>query len=300
MINGITGGDWSKDGVRRYYTGGSIASTGETKKIRKEANILSIWGMDVDISTMNGVGISPKASPTKGEVGERKQSGTLSGKDEESSPRSARKEEEEEAMVDVDIADSPDSPSASLDDITLESTTPAADDVAIDNGSSSVGYYKSTFGSNNTTNNMTTFESLFHISPTMAWRLRSAYAPTTPQEHELLLLGSEELAHRHPDKAEGMAKGLELAKECEDRVCNGLWRVGELICLCEKMRNTNDNGGQSSNEDDIEAAEAGEFAVRWLLAPLSIDHRSSMMPSLWYCFFSFCILLRKKYITHVG
>ncbi|KAL7518829.1 hypothetical protein ACHAWX_003635 [Stephanocyclus meneghinianus] len=256
MMNGITGGDWSKDGVRRYYTGGSIASTGDTEKIRKEANILSIGSMDVDISTMNGVGISPKASRTKGEVGDRKHKDALSGKDVPSSPRSSRKEEVEEAMVDVEIADSPDSPSASLDDITLESTTPAADDVAIDNRSSTISCYKSTFASNSKANIMTTFESLFHISPTMAWRLRSAYAPTTPQEHELLLLGSEELAHRHPDKAEGMAKGLELAKECEDRVCNGLWRVGELICLCEKMRNKHDSEGQSSSEDDIEAAEA--------------------------------------------
>ena len=262
MMNGITGGDWSKDGVRRYYTGGSIASTGDTEKIRKEANILSIGSMDVDISTMNGVGISPKASPTKGEVGERKHKDAVSGKDVPSSPRSSRKEEVEEAMVDVEIADSPDSPSASLDDITLESTTPAADDVAIDNRSSTISCYKSTFASNSKANIMTTFESLFHISPTMAWRLRSAYAPTTPQEHELLLLGSEELAHRHPDKAEGMAKGLELAKECEDRVCNGLWRVGELICLCEKMRNKYDSEEQSSSDDDIEAAEAGEFGAR--------------------------------------
>ncbi|KAL3790031.1 hypothetical protein HJC23_011387 [Cyclotella cryptica] len=255
MMNGITGGDWSKDGVRRYYTGGSIATTGDTAKLRKEGDILSIGSMDVDISTMNGVGISPETSPTKGEAGENRQSGELLGSDGQFPLESARKEEEEEAMVDVDIADLSDSPSASLEEITLESTTPVADDEAIDNDTSAVDNYKSTFGSNKT-NSMTTFESLFHISPTMAWRLRSAYAPTTPQEHDLLLLGSEELAHRHPDKAEGMAKGLELAKECEDRVCNGLWRVGELICFCERMRNRNDNGEQSSNEDDIEAAEA--------------------------------------------
>jgi hypothetical protein len=41
-----------------------------------------------------------------------------------------------------------------------------------------------------------------------------------------------------------------------------LWRVGELICLCEKMKSKCNEGGDSSDDgDDIEAAEAGKLCL---------------------------------------
>jgi hypothetical protein len=258
---GVTGGDWSKDGVSRYYTGGNIARGG-LRRVDESANkkdqvILSIGSMDVDISTMNGVGVSPQGSSTK------KDDVRDDGVQEK-----VNKEEDEEALFDVNILDSP---TASLEDITLGATTPIT---SADNGSSSFRNLKKAFDSNNRVNNsnMTTFESLFHIHPTTAWRLRSAYAPTTPQEQDLLLSASEELAHRHPEKTEAIAKGLELAKTCEERVCDGLWRVGELICLCEKMKNKGEPDSSDDDDDNIEAAEAvfAYFCEKNIL-PMFID-----------------------------
>lgn len=55
--NGITGGDWSKDGIRRYYTGGTLFERGGGGH---SGNIVRVGGIDVDVGTMNGVEISPK------------------------------------------------------------------------------------------------------------------------------------------------------------------------------------------------------------------------------------------------
>ena len=242
-MNGVTGGDWSKDGIRRYYTGGAIAMGSKQKSGDEGGEILNLGNMEVDISTMNGVGLSPKASH-RDDANYREDGENLFEDVHQVSMLDEVEREEEDVMEDVNIADSP---SESLEDVTISE---------IVDGHSTGENSKATMISNKPS--MTTFESLFHISPTIAWRLRSAYAPTTAQEHDLLLLGSEALSHRQPEKAEGIAKGLALAKNSEIRVCDGLRRVGELICLSEKSRikNSQDN---SSNEEDIEAAEAGEM-----------------------------------------
>jgi hypothetical protein len=83
---------------------------------------------------------------------------------------------------------------------------------------------------------MTTFESMYHLSPTTVWRLRSAYSPRTPQESHLDDVGSEILAHRHPGKADAMMRGLGVARESEERVCEGLRLIGEAIGSCERLR----------------------------------------------------------------
>lgn len=246
-MNGVTGGDWSKDGIRRYYTGGVISRGNETNKSGEK--ILSIGSLEVDISTMNGVGISPTVSPTKAD-GLREENANLS--EDVNQPSLLN-----DAMEEVDIADSP---SESMEDVTLGS--PGANIAGVEEESTSIDNHKSSLFDPDKKSGMTTFESLFHISPTMAWRLRSAYAPTTVQEHDLFLLGSEALSHRQPEKAEGIAKGLQLARNSEIRVCDGLWRVGELICLCEKMKSKCNEGGDSSDDgDDIEAAEAGKLCL---------------------------------------
>jgi hypothetical protein len=242
-MNGVTGGDWSKDGVRRYYTGGAVVK-GEIAN--KGGEILSIGSMEVDISTMNGVEITPKSSPTKNEDVREKDDELF---DDVNAP--SLLDDVVDAMEEVNIADSP---SESMEDVALGSPGANADESC----SAKEDFHKTdTFDSHNRPS-MTTFESLFHISPTIAWRLRSAYAPKTAQEHDLVLLGSEALSHRQPEKAEGIAKGLELAKNSEIRVCDGIWKVGELICLCEKMKNRDAPDDSSDDGDDIEAAEAGK------------------------------------------
>jgi hypothetical protein len=244
-INGVTGGDWSKDGVRRYYTGGAVVR-GEAAN-KEGGEILSIGSMEVDISTMNGVGISPKSSPAKND-GVREKDGELF--DDVNAP--SLLDDVVDAMEEVDIADSP---SESMEDVALGSPGANEDE----SGSTKGDFNKTNMFDSDNRPSMTTFESLFHISPTIAWRLRSAYAPKTAQEHDLVLLGSEALSHRQPEKAEGIAKGLELAKNSEIRVCDGVWKVGELICLCEKMKNRDAQDDSSGDGDDIEAAEAGKL-----------------------------------------
>ena len=247
-MNGVTGGDWSKDGIRRYYTGGAIAR-GSKPKSHGDNNggeILNIGNMEVDISTMNGVGLSPKASHRDG-ADIREDSENLFEDVHQVSMLDEVEREEQDVMEDVNIADSP---SESLEDVTISENV---------DGSSTGENSKVTMVSNKPS--MTTFESLFHISPTIAWRLRSAYAPTTAQEHDLLLLGSEALSHRQPEKAEGIAKGLALAKNSEIRVCDGLWKVGELISSCEKSK-SKDTQDASLDDGDIEAAEAGKFCIK--------------------------------------
>lgn len=244
-MNGVTGGDWSKDGVRRYYTGGAVVR-GEAAN-KEGGEILSIGSMEVDISTMNGVGISPKSSPAKND-GVREKDGELF--DDVNAP--SLLDDVVDAMEEVDIADSP---SESMEDVALGSPGANEDE----SGSTKGDFNKTNIFDSDNRPSMTTFESLFHISPTIAWRLRSAYAPKTAQEHDLILPGSEALSHRQPEKAEGIAKGLELAKNSEIRVCDGVWKVGELICLCEKMKNRDAQDDSSGDGDDIEAAEAGKL-----------------------------------------
>ena len=268
-MNGVTGGDWAKDGVRRYYTGGVISRGDNVNKNNCQGEILNIGSMDVDISTMNGVGLSPTASLSKGDDGLRDKNSNLFEDVHQLSLFNDVKDEED-AMEDVNISES-----LSADAFTEDGhqTTNA-------------------FESSDNKPSMTTFESLFHISPTVAWRVRSAYAPTTPQEHDLSLLGSEALSHRQPEKAEG----LELAKNAEARVCDGLWKVGQLICLSEKTRKKDAQDNIIDEGDDIEAAEAGESLLICFLhfTPISRDAWLTI-----FCCFSLCLLLRKEHIAHV-
>jgi hypothetical protein len=153
--------------------------------------------------------------------------------------------------------------------------------------------------SSSSNNTMTTFESLYHLSPSMAWRLRSAYAPITPQEEHFMSVGSEILTQRHPDKADGIMRGLAVARQCESRVCDGLRKLGELISYCERIKgsssrnflstNTMDNSNgaddddeeEDVNDEDIEAAEAmfAYFCEKNVL-PMLIDSLLCHPPAL--------------------
>lgn len=90
----------------------------------------------------------------------------------------------------------------------------------------------------------TLFESLYHLTPLLVWRLRAAHAPRSPEEQHLLLShGSLELlAQRRPDQAAGIRRGLAAADEVERRVCAGLARLGRLVGSGERRRG---RGGQS-------------------------------------------------------
>lgn len=240
---GISGGDWSTDGVRRYYTGGAIASRGGGGGRSAAGNIISVGSLDVDVSMIDGVELSPVKGENKSEdmVGVGRRSLDLNEEllqpkfesTEEDAKRAgadATNHEGEDAMEDVDIGASSD-----MEDVALESAPVKSIEIPTDTQSQSAATHDSLFSSSTDTTNMTAFETLYHLSPTMAWRLRSAYAPTTPQEAHLLSLGSE-VFHRHAQKADGMMKGLDVAKCCEARVCEGLRKVGEVLSICEKMR----------------------------------------------------------------
>ena len=69
--NGVTGGDWSKDGIRRYHTGGSIETTtrgggrvGGGGGV-SSTNIMNLGSFDVDVGVMDGVAVSPKKKQGK-------------------------------------------------------------------------------------------------------------------------------------------------------------------------------------------------------------------------------------------
>ena len=234
--SGITGGDWAVDGIQRYYTGGTIEHGGDGGNKKKGSNVISVGGMTVDVGMMDGVEISPKKKHNSGGNDETDHHNNFSIDDEEDEQNATTNEGgvQDDVQEDLDIAPS----ACSLEDVALEptldddnappsSTKSNNDDVASneDNGI--------LFGSSN---NMTTFESMYHLSPSMAWRLRSAYSPTTRQEAHLLSLGSEILAQRHPEKADGIMRGLEVARNCEARVCDGLQKIGELISYCERLK----------------------------------------------------------------
>ena len=255
---GITGGDWSKDGIRRYYTGGSIEPLGGGGH---SSNIMKVGGIDVDVGTMNGVALSPERKISEEDVADVGGGGdgtgedaldhnfSIDGESDVSDERPASESETKQlpdATVDggsqegdlVDIGIGTSSRSSSMEDIGLESTPPDSDNPPTqtsaklnkENPSGSISFFPS--------DNMTTFESLYHLSPAMAWRLLSAYSPKTPQEAHLSSLGSEILAQRSPKKADGIMRGLNVAKECEARVCEGLRAIGKLISYCESLKGT--------------------------------------------------------------
>ncbi|KAL9186333.1 hypothetical protein ACHAXT_005571 [Thalassiosira profunda] len=265
---GITGGDWAKDGIRRYYTGGALERGGGGHS----SNIISVGGMDVDVGTMDGVALSPRRGARKGEYVDGEEvpfdppaldhnfsiddDGDADGNDEGESldiDANALADALEDEFQDVDIANSGHPPVDAFRSTSDDEQTPNAE-------------------SDNANNNMTAFESMYHLSPTMAWRLRSAYAPTTPHEQHLNALGSELLAQRHPGQADGIMKGLAVARNCESRVCDGLRKLGELVSYCERLKGVQyaSQGGRlhrraegeveeassDEEEEDLEAAEA--------------------------------------------
>lgn len=313
--NGVTGGDWSKDGIRRYHTGGAIERGGGAAR---SSNLVTMGSFDVDIGVMNGVELSPmrKMKPsgdTDDASGGDDVRGEQDGLDHKFSiddgsvgsdvkPVTSEDRTENDAPLQneggLGIAPS----GSSMEDVALAADGDAAPDISTsevaqssnkDSMNSGVSFVST---ANN--DNMTAFESLYHLKPSMAWRLRSAYSPQTPQEHHLASLGSEVLAHRHPDKADGIVKGLEVARNCEARVCDGLRSLGELISYCERLKGAkfalmrgkekthqrnsyaieDDEGLQSfeededEDEDEIESAEAmfAYFCEKNIL-PMLID-----------------------------
>jgi len=109
-----------------------------------------------------------------------------------------------------------------------ESNTPASISTKPD-----INDEKISSGTFSPSNNMTTFESLYHLSPELAWRLRSAYKPKTSQEQINVELLTQRGSGR---RADGIVKGLQVAKNCEVRVCNGLRKLSELISYCERLK----------------------------------------------------------------
>ena len=345
---GITGGDWSTDGIRRYHTGGSISiepppqhteSGGGKTSINgvgegeeRSLNILRVGTMDVDVGVMNGVELSPaKKSMEKkkenydidSEVELESKFSIDDGEDAPDGSRNPDLEVENKELTKGKVRDNTDCLQEGDD------TNPTlADDTTKDASHTTINSNQNTpissllsgksehvksstsintnmfdsglFSANPSTNTMTTFESLYHLSPSMAWRLRSAYAPTTPQEEHFMSVGSEILTQRHPDKADGIMRGLAVARQCESRVCDGLRKIGELISYCERIKGRNVSssspvhrmgdeiksyGGNDDKEDvndeDIEAAEAmfAYFCEKNVL-PMLIDSLLCHPPAL--------------------
>jgi len=250
VLNGVTGGDWSKDGVRRYYTGGVIARR-ENKHNSSET--LSIGGMEVDISTMNGVEMSPNTSPIVTDTDIRNKDAHLFADVNQPVLLDEMVNEEENNLEDVHIVDSA---SECMEDVALESFIANA---YVEDGRLHDTNCKSGLFDSERKSSFIAFESVFHISPNTAWRLHSAYAPTNKQEYDMILLGSDALSHYHPKKTEEITKVLEMAKNSESRVCDWLWRLSRVICSCERIKTKGAHGNSSAEEHDIEAADAGTF-----------------------------------------
>ncbi len=362
---GITGGDWSTDGIRRYHTGGSISiepppqhtgSGGGNTSINGDGgeqspNILRVGTMDVNVGVMNGVELSPAKKSMEKEkeaVGENddieseaESEGKFSIDDGEDAPDGTRNypdansrpdlKEEVKDLTEGKVQDNTEclqegddtNPTLADDVFTTEDASPTTissnqntpishppsgkskhveSSTSINTNMFDSGLFSSNQFTNTTStiNTMTTFESLYHLSPSMAWRLRSAYAPTTPQEEHFMSVGSEILAQRHPDKADGIMRGLAVARQCESRVCDGLRKIGELISYCERIKGRNISSSstvrrvadedksfgdkddeEDVNDEDIQAAEAMfDYFCEKNVLPMLIDSLLCHPPAL--------------------
>ena len=261
--NGVTGGDWSKDGIRRYHTGGSIETTtrgggrvGGGGGV-SSTNIMNLGSFDVDVGVMDGVAVSPKKKQGKKVEGDEEDILLDHNKfsiddDEEEGDECAEKEkgndDTKQSSSELQEEEEEDeSEGSTMEDVALESfpTTDIIDDnpastniptgLKLSNNNADKNNNDKNINSSisfSPSNNMTTFESLYHLSPNMAWRLRSAYAPKSSKEQ----INIEILAQRSGYRADGIMKGLEVAKNCEVRVCEGLRTLGELISYCERLK----------------------------------------------------------------
>ena len=241
---GITGGDWSRDGVKRYNT---LPKLDRTENPNITDNVLKVGGLNVDVGSMNGVQLSPDRKPRPTSVGEDAESidgkFTIDGDIEDS----AGCEPNENDLEDVDI-------------------------LRCEDGERSDQTEK---------DSITAFESMYGLSPTLAWRLRSAYAPRTPQEEHLLTLASEIYSQRNPNKADGIHRGLETAKNVETKVCHGLKRLGELMSYCERLKGEEVRRQDREENVELESAEAvfAYFSEKNIL-PMLVDSVLSHPPLL--------------------
>ena len=238
---GITGGDWAVDGIRRYHTGGNIDKVQVVQGNEKDGvapssnDIMNMGSFDVDLGVMDGVSLSPKKkNKESGDVNKEAEGDDMpeinlfsidDGEDEE--PKDSSVIEMQDIALDI---------TTSMEDVALdatpaeetESNTPAPISTKLDNNN-----VKISSGTFSPSNNMTTFESLYHLSPELAWRLRSAYKPKTSQEQINVELLTQRGSGR---RADGIVKGLQVARNCEVRVCNGLRKLSELISYCERLK----------------------------------------------------------------
>ncbi|KAL7531226.1 hypothetical protein ACHAWF_003678, partial [Thalassiosira exigua] len=165
--------------------------------------------------------------------------------------------------------------SSSMEDVAIDAA-PEDNDVALASGKPSEGEGDATpfegGGASSVRSSdgeppITAFESLYRLSPATAWRLRSAYAPTSPAEAHLASLGSDVWTLRRPAEADAILAGLEVARECEARTCDVLRRIGELIGYGERRKGTKLAAAMAAAEktgvdfeeegdDEMEAAEA--------------------------------------------
>jgi len=272
--NGITGGDWAVDGIRRYHTGGNIdkqqvVQGSERDGVAPSSNdIMSMGSFDVDLGVMDGVSLSPK----KKKGNERDKSNNNVDGDDMPEINLFSIDDEDEELKDSSVIEMQDVAldiTTSMEDVALDSipaeesksNTPASISTKPDSSNND----KISSGTFSPSNNMTTFESLYHLSPELAWRLRSAYKPKTSQEQINVELLTQRGSGR---RADGIVKGLQVAKNCEVRVCNGLRKLSELISYCERLKGANSVAVTSSSiveeeddlsseeDDDVEAAEA--------------------------------------------
>ena len=253
--NGITGGDWNNDGIRRYYTGGCIVVDTKSVANKKggessDTNIMSLGSFDVDVGMMDGVELSPDKKKKK--VKEEETNNDIVGEvamfsiddDDDESTAGDDNDETDNAMEDVALGSTP------VDDDD-DDDTDANNSVHMPTNLTMVTGGDNTSGTNQfrfsptSSDQMTTFESLYHLSPQMTWRLRSAYTPQSSQER---MMNPELLTQRAPSgrQADGMLRGLQVAKNCEARVCDGLRKLGELISYCERLKGNNKKNKKES------------------------------------------------------
>ena len=224
-VEGITGGDWSKDGVRRYHTGGVTSPTASAAAVMRDAlnsavdNKADGNGDDVDDLNDSEELISVEdASLDNLQLDQR-----FSIQDDDDDDNEEEEENDDE-MFDVNIL----SPVPSVDVVddnedndetiiqsndclfpTLEpppstsSSSSITDTIPQTKSSNNklkkkkqtaATIMKSSSSSVSSGNSapssppppLSTFESLYNNNPTTTWHLRSAYVPTTPHEQQLL------------------------------------------------------------------------------------------------------------------
>eukprot|EP00984_Skeletonema_dohrnii_P004038 scaffold1382_cov91-Skeletonema_dohrnii-CCMP3373.AAC.1 len=220
-VEGITGGDWSKDGVRRYHTGGVTSPTASASAVMKDALNSAVDkkaddnGDDVEDLNEEELIAVEDASLDNLQLDQR-----FSIQDDDDD--NEEEEENDDEMFDVNILSPVPSVDVVDDNEDNEQSIIQSDDClfpTLEPPSSSASSIPGTVPQTKSNNNkikkkkhtaatimksssssvssgnsapssppppFSTFESLYNNNPTTTWHLRSAYVPTTPHEQQLL------------------------------------------------------------------------------------------------------------------